>query len=457
MTAFPLTLNGCARTVPKADADSILLDWLRAQDGLRGTKEGCAEGDCGTCSVLVSPPSGGIPRPANSCLLKTGQVAGLSVTTVEGLGTRHDPHPLQSAIAASGGTQCGYCTPGFVVAGAALLARDSDPDENAIHDAFSGNLCRCTGYRAIVSAVHAAAPARPRLEDAPPAAAPKDLVKVLLPESTAEALEMAAIRSESRFLAGGTDLLLEREVRKTNGCALILLSRIPEIARIVRENNHLVLGGACPIEDLLPAVESRWPSFGRILRRFGSVQIRSQATLGGNLATASPIGDAAPCLIALDARIRAHGPDGEREIAAEKLITGYRKTCLRANEIIASIRVPESAPNSEFRAWKVSKRYDQDISTLSAAFRIDRDGKGRVIQSRVVFGGMADRPLRCPPAEDALRNLNFEGAAASISEFFSPIDDLRGSARYRQLAAAGLVERLALDLSGEKALEVMDL
>ena len=445
-----LTVNGISRTAP--DPDFILLDWIRTLPGCAGSKEGCAEGDCGACSVLLGPPGGGAPLPANACLLTVGQTAGLSITTVEGLGDRRDPHPLQTEIARSGGTQCGFCTPGFVVAGAALINRNPQPTIDDVHDALAGNLCRCTGYRAIVEAVRAAAVTGPQLPAAAPAHAPDDLQTIQLPRHLASAIRLASERPNARFIAGGTDLVLERRQGRAPTTELISLARVEEIARVGTEDGFLVIGGACPIETLLPEIENRWPSFGRILRRFGSVQIRSQATLGGNLATASPIGDAAPCLIALDATVDVAGPDGERTVAAADFITGYRRSALAPGEIVARIRVPEPPPGSAFRAWKVSKRYDQDISTLSAAFRIDRDGV-----ARVAFGGMADRPLRCAEAEAALAARDFERAAEAVADEFAPIDDVRGSAAYRRLAAAGLIRRLGIDLAGVGPVDVMEL
>lgn len=439
------------------DSESILLDWLREDLGLAGTKEGCAEGDCGACSVLIAPPAGGPPRPANACLLTTGQVAGLSITTVEGLGDHRRPHPFQAAIAKSGGTQCGFCTPGFVVAGAALLDQFDHPSVAAIHDAFAGNLCRCTGYRAIVQAVHDAAPVAEKLPVTPLAEAPKNCGSTMIPRTIPDAMECAAHHPNAQFIAGGTDLVLERQRRGNATAPLIVLNRIPDLTQVRATNGTLHIGAACPIEEALPHVESRWPQFGRVLRRFGSVQIRSQATLGGNLATASPIGDSAPCLIALDATIRLATRRGSRDIPAEEFITGYRRTKLAAGDLITEIRIPEPTPASTFRAWKVSKRYDQDISTLAGAFRIDRDESGHIVDARVVFGGMADRPLRCPPAEVALVAEDYGVAADAVITFYSPIDDVRGGAEYRRRAARGLVARMTHDLLGREHLEVVDL
>lgn len=451
MDSFSFTLNGEAVTVAKEDSSGILLDWLRAQDGLTGTKEGCAEGDCGACSVLLSPVEGGKPRPVNACLLAVGQVAGRSITTIEGIGSSKDPHPLQSTMSISGGTQCGFCTPGFVVAGAALLDRISSPQDDDIHDALAGNLCRCTGYRPIVDAVRSAAGQPASLPAAPAASAAGDLNDVLVPKDVDQALDWYAANSSARYIAGGTDLILERRQNPDSATPLISLACIKEIAGVRREPGKLVVGGACPIEDMLETVEAQWPLFGQVLRRFGSVQIRSQATLGGNLATCSPIGDAVPCLIALDATLQIVGPKGERCLPAEDFALGYRKSALLPGEIIAEIQIPDGPP---LWAWKVSKRYDQDISTLSAAFRIDRNESGAITSARAAFGGLADRPLRCLPVEDALVGDGFDAAIRVADEQFKPINDFRGSANYRRLAVAGLLRRLEYSLADEADLEI---
>ncbi len=244
---------------------------------------------------------------------------------------------------------------------------------------------------------------------------------------------------------------------------MVSLAMVSEITGVAAEDGRLRLGGACPIEDLLAPVSARWPHFGQVLRRFGSAQIRSQATLGGNLATCSPVGDAAPCLIALDASLRLAGPDGERSMPVEEFVVGYRRSRLLPGEIIAEISIPETLQPG-FRAWKVSKRYDQDIASLTAAFRIDRNPSGEIVSARAAFGGMTDRAQRCPPAEEALVAGDFEAAADSVRAYFQPGVNMRvspapfrGGAPYRSLAAAGLVRRLEVDLGKTGIVEVAQL
>ena len=454
MTAIPLRLNGQEAVATRPD--EILIDWIRREGGCTGAKEGCAEGDCGACSVLMSPPQGGRFLPVNSCLLLVGQAAGHDIITVEGLGSRMLPHPLQAGIAATGGSQCGFCTPGFVVAGAALLDRIAKPSTGDIHDALAGNLCRCTGYRPIVSAIQAAAASTEALPKAPPAKIVEDLGTILHPRSIREACRMSA-DPKARLVAGGTDLILELRNGRPTPSRLISLRHIPELRRIEWTKDRMIIGGACPLEDMLPEVAARWPSFGRILQRFGSPQIRSMATLGGNLATASPIGDTAPCLLALDATLHVVGQIRRRNIPVSEFLTGYRTSVLKTSEIISEIQIPLRPSSSTFRAWKVSKRYDQDIATLTAAFRVDRDPAGRVTDARAAFGGMWDRPFRALRVEAALADGDFAGALRAIPEDTRPISDMRGNAKYRILAAKGLLRRFELDLQGEQRLEVADL
>ena len=343
-----------------------------------------------------------------------------------------------------------------MVAGVALLDRTANPSTDNIHDALAGNLCRCTGYRPIVSAIEAAALSTEPLPKASPAVSREDLGAILHPRSIRDATRMAA-DPKARLVAGGTDLILELRHGRPPPSRLISLRRVPELRRIEWTRDKMIIGGTCPIEDMLPDIETRWPSFGLVLRRFGSPQIRSLATLGGNLATASPIGDAAPCLLALDATLQIIGPIRRRNIPISEFLTGYRASVLRTAEIIAEIHIPLRSSNSEFRAWKVSKRYDQDISTVAAAFRIDRDLGGRIVDARAAFGGMWDRPFRAPLVEAAMAEGNFAAAAEAISEDTQPISDMRGSAKYRILAAAGLLRRFELDLQGESRLHVADL
>ena len=476
-----------------APPDRTLLDWLRCERGLRGTKEGCAEGDCGACTVLIS--RGGRYRPANACIVLLGQIDGASVLTVEGLGREDRPHPVQAALAKGGGAQCGYCTPGFVMAITGLLEATSRPDDDAVHDALAGNLCRCTGYRPIVDAVHEAARAGvPRLEvpagiasdgrarrDAaasrarepgpsapPPRPAPAAAGEFHAPTTLDELLALRAARTGAVLLAGGTDLNLRANRDREPLPDLIHTGRVAALREVCERGGALSIGGAASYDEMLPAIDRHWPSFARIVRRFGSAQIRSQATLAGNIGTASPIGDSLPCLIALGARVELASSKGIRIVPLDGLFTGYRETAIRSDEVIARIEVPLPGEGDEFRAWKISKRYDQDIATVCGAFalRLGRGGSVPMVrEARIAFGGMAPVPARCERAESALAGKALDwtaaGAAAdAVRASFAPISDVRGSADYRREAAANLLLRLHHELAengSRRPVEVMDI
>ncbi|WP_040305831.1 xanthine dehydrogenase small subunit [Ahrensia sp. R2A130] len=460
----PITfdLNG-APTSAECRADRTVLEWLRGDALLRGTKEGCAEGDCGACSILMRAPDDDRYRPANSCILLMGQVEGASLMTVEGLAAMGpDGHPVQSLMAENGSSQCGFCTPGIVCALAGLGDGDTAVDEPAVHEALAGNLCRCTGYRPIVEAALATAPVK--LNAASPSGGRRASVgsansQMHHPGNFEELWAVMKTHPGSPLLAGGTDDNLSVAQAHTRHDNIISLRAIAELARIETNATHLSIGGAARWCDMLPHLEMHWPSFAAMLRRFGSVQVRSVSTMGGNLATASPIGDSAPSLIALDSALVLKSSAGERRVSVEDFYTGYRETILRENEVIAAIEIPLSK-DVEFRVYKVSKRYDQDISTVCGAFSVRMDGE-KIASARIAFGGMAATPVRCRSAESLLvgkplEALNDARISDAIEADLAPMSDMRGTANYRMRVARNLPKRLALDLSGE-IVEVMAL
>jgi xanthine dehydrogenase small subunit len=454
--------------------DTTVLDWLRSGPRLTGTKEGCAEGDCGACSVLIGDPwfdeahhEGAVHyQAANSCILAMGQIDGRAVVTVEGLKTEQ-LHPVQEAMAENGSSQCGFCTPGIVISLAGLATAKAEVTDSDIHDALAGNLCRCTGYRPIVEAarkVGNATIAGPHVA-AFAKIEPRTTISAAgstfhQPQSLNDLLQLRKEKPDAILLGGGTDLGVALADYHADWNEVISLARVRELRAIRETENHLSFGAAVTWEEVLAGIIEYYPSFATLIRRFGSTQIRSVGTIGGNIGTASPIGDGPPALIALGAEIELASLSGHRFLALGDFFLDYRKTELRADDVIASVSIPKPAEGQEFRVYKISKRYDQDISTVCAAFSIVRE-EGQVRSARIAFGGMAATPQRAPKAEQALVGSTFdhraiEACASAITAQFKPLSDWRGSAEYRLQVAANLAERFWRDVAGE-TVEVMAL
>jgi xanthine dehydrogenase small subunit len=439
-----LTLNGQDTTLPAGTSPTLtLLDWLRGPGGLPGTKEGCAEGDCGACTVVLENPDG-TRTPANACLLLLGQAAGRAIRTIEGLGPAH---PVPRALAEHDGTQCGFCTPGIAMAAWAWTREGGDP-----HEALAGNLCRCTGYRPILDAMAA-------MEDdgAPPPPAhdpPREIAtaaqRFLLPATVEDAVALRAAHPDAWLLAGGTDLGLRVAEHREAPPVVICLLAVPRLRRVEVSAQGIAAGAAAPYARLLDACagDAGFAPLAALLRRLGSRQVRGLGTLGGNLGTASPIGDALPPLIALGATVTLAGPRGERALAVEDFLTGYRATALAPDEIIARIAIPRPPPGALLACEKLSKRHDQDIATVGLSVLLDiRDGV--VAAARIAHGGCGPRAARAPGTEAALLGAPFDTAAAeraaqALAAEITPLSDLRGGTDYRRLAAGNLLRRIAL-------------
>ena len=464
-------LNGVLHEVAEAPPSTTLLDYLRDHLRLTGTKEGCAEGDCGACTI-VRVTGGGAERARyealNGCLLQIGQVAGAGILTVEGLRSANGGKlvPVQEAMAAGGGTQCGFCTPGFVCALFALQQSDEEPGDEVIHEVLAGNLCRCTGYRPIIDAARAACRrAIPGAPPPPPARAPVHSARgqaFHAPDTLDALVSLRARHPDAMLLAGGTDLGLLVSKDRQRPRTVLHTAHVGELREIAERAGVLTLGAAVTYTEALPFIEGLHPSFARLIRRIGSRQIRNLGTIGGNVGTASPIGDTLPCLIVLGATLRLASPAGEREIAVEDFFVGYRKTALRPEEVIRSIAIPGPAAGQAFRAYKVSKRHDQDISAVIGAFRVALDGD-TVAEARIAYGGMAATPKRARAAEAALAAAGWSEAGAvragaALARDYAPIGDHRAGAAYRARVASNLCIRLWRDLAGtEPEIEVMAL
>ncbi|MCA3315034.1 MAG: FAD binding domain-containing protein [Roseomonas sp.] len=440
------TLNGALRRLPAETPPAMtLLDWLRAA-GLTGTKEGCAEGDCGACTVVIETPDGA-RAPVNACLMTLGQAHGLALRSVEGLSVPDGaPHPVQVAMLAAEATQCGFCTPGIVMSLYAHARMGGDA-----HEALAGNLCRCTGYRPILDAMAAL----PAAEDAAPLCPATDVTafgppehRFFLPRGLDETVRLKRDHPGAWILAGGTDLGLRFSEHRENPGAIICLRDVAELRGMTAGPEGLSVGAAEPYAALLDhmAHDADFAAFAGLLRRLGSRQIRALGTLGGNLGTASPIGDALPPLLALGARVSLAGPDGARDVAVEDFLLGYRRNALGADEVIARVFIPRPAPGAIFAAEKLSRRHDQDISAIGLAVLLERDG-AVITRARIAHGGCGPMAARAPEAEAVLQGAPFTEAQAraagdALARAITPVDDLRGTADYRRLAARNLMLRL---------------
>lgn len=459
-----LTVNGAPLPLEGVTPHTTVLDWLRAR-GLTGAKEGCAEGECGACAVLVARPGSAAQAPptewvaVNACLLPVAALDGQEVITAEGLGTPGRLHPVQQELAERGGSQCGYCTPGFVCAMAAEFYRDGrHADHDDAHDddhehgpngfdlhALSGNLCRCTGYRPIKDAAFAlgrpdaADPLAGRRATPPPPARhtrlEADGARFVRPASLREATALLAEHPEAVVLAGSTDLGVEVNLRGARPRLLVAVDRLPELRDLQVGAGEIRIGAALTLTEVERGLAGRVPLLAELFPQFASRLIRNGATLGGNLATASPIGDAAPVLLALEATLVLSGPDGDRTVALADYFTGYRTSVRAADELIREVRVP--LPLATTTAFtKVAKRRFDDISSVAVAFALDLVD-GTVVRARVGLGGVAATPVRALRTEQALTGMAWGGAAvahaaAVLGSEGTPLSDHRASDRYRR-------------------------
>ncbi|WP_300783344.1 xanthine dehydrogenase small subunit [Enhydrobacter sp.] len=427
---------------------TTLLDWLREHRGLRGTKEGCAEGDCGACTVVLERADGR-HQPINACIALIGQIDGQSLRTVEGLrGPDGGPHAVQRAIAEADATQCGFCTPGFVMTAYAFASGGEAPDPDTVHDALAGNLCRCTGYRPIVEAMKRVASLAAEPAVMPPSHEGSVTFdsRFFAPRTLDDLLRMRAHHPEALLLAGGTDLGLLASRGRKPPRALIHVAHVPELTAIEEGKGEIAIGAAVPYARAMPVLVAAFPALRTYLARLGSRQIRALGTIGGNLGTASPIGDMPPVLLALATRLTLASTRGVRELPLDDFFLGYRKTALASDEVIQSLALRRLRPSEHFFCDKVSKRRDQDISTVAGAYWL-RIRDGRIENARLAFGGMAATPRRALHAEEALLKNGFTTAAAALSLDFQPIDDWRGTAAYRLQVAKNLLRRLEMRLA----------
>jgi xanthine dehydrogenase small subunit len=459
-TSFSFRLNGETVEVYGETTHTNLLDYLRSR-GLTGAKEGCAEGECGSCTVVMVRPygDGSAYIPVNSCLVFLPMAAGHEIYTVEALARGGELHPAQRAMAAAGGSQCGYCTPGFVMS---LFAEQYRPGRTGPcrEAGLGGNLCRCTGYRPIRDAALSLGVApddafRRRLSEPAPNLDPFRSANFSRPATIPECLSILAENPRARLVAGATDLAVESNLKGKRFDRLVSVDLLPELHSFEDAAGFVEMGAALTLAE----IERHWRSapefFGEWLELFASPLIRNRATVGGNLATASPIGDSAPLLLALDAEIRIAGRTGIRAEPLQSFFTGYRRTALQPGELLVSIRIPKPFPQL-VRFYKVAKRRLDDISTVAAAFALDLDRDGRVEMARLAYGGVAAVPRRVLEAETSLIGSRWdqpavERAQAAVTRELSPIGDHRGSAAYRLAMAQSLIAKFESETQGVPA------
>ena len=444
-------LNGETVTLSDVPPTTTVLDWLRDQKRLTGTKEGCNEGDCGACTVMVTDEEGA--RALNACILFLPQINGKALRTVEGISAPCGTlHPVQRAMIDHHGSQCGFCTPGFVVSMATAHLNGATDDDVQL----AGNLCRCTGYAPIIRACAAARDAAvpSHMRDTAPDPAPVDCASANAQPTTADALAQWYMQHpDGTLVAGATDvgLWVTKGFRDLGPVAF--LNRCKDLQAITSTDEGIEIGAAVTLSDLETAMAQPYPSFAALIRRYGSVQVRNAATIGGNIANGSPIGDGPPALIALGAMLHLRRGTTRRSMPMEEFFLAYGKQDRAPGEFVEKITIPHQS--DRLRCYKLSKRFDQDISAVCGCFAITVENE-HVAQARLAFGGMSGTPKRAAQAEAALEGATWTEASVTaameaLTADFQPMSDMRASARYRMVTAQNMLHRYWLEDQGSTA------
>ncbi len=456
MDTLRLTVNDELVETRDLPPSTTLLKFLRERLGLCGAKEGCAEGDCGACTVVVQDRRlDGTPcfRAVNSCLVLLPMMQGRRVYTVEALQQNGSPHVIQEAMAKHQGSQCGYCTPGVVMSLVEATYRDDLREGWQLDDQLAGNICRCTGYRAIREVAQELASSRPAdafAERLHRELEPRRLSyeragkRYFSPGSLKELFAILAAHPNARIVAGGTDLALEVTKRFREPEALVSVEAVPELRRVERTAAGWDVGAAVTLTELQETLEASVTPLEKMLRVFASRQIRNRATVGGNLCNASPIGDLAPVMLALGAELSLASAGGTRRIPIERFFLGYRKTALEPGEILSTVHLPRVPEGVRASSYKVSKRRELDISTVAMGAFVRLSGDGTASDVRLGYGGMAATPARAHGTEAALAGkpwteASVRAATEALEHDFQPISDARGSAWYRMAVAKNLL------------------
>ena len=457
------------------DPNQTLLNFIRDELKKTGTKEGCAEGGCGACTVVLGELENKKIKykAVNACISFTPTLHGKQLIVVENLVSKNGSyHPVQEAMAKYHASQCGFCTPGFVMSIFAMHKNKSNKDEESIKDTISGNLCRCTGYRPIIDAAKSLKK-QTRYDEFDQNNSNiirllkkvnnKSIVikhknkKYFAPKTVNELKKIIKQNPNPNFLSGGTDLSLIVTKNRQEIKDMIYLNDIKELNFLKIINNEINIGATTPLIQVEKFILKYYPDFNNILRRYGSVQIRNVGTIAGNIATASPIGDTLPILLSLNAKVFVQTKNNIKEILIKDFFISYRKTKLKSGEFIKSIKIPIYKKNI-FKAYKISKRFDDDISSVCASFNFKIINK-KIVNATIAFGGMAEIPKRAVNCEKILKNSIlslsvFEKAKDFLDKDFKPIDDMRASKNYRIQVAKNLLIKFFLEMKSNKSLRL---
>ncbi len=471
-------LNGEDVALKDVKPTETLLDFLRLKRRLTGTKEGCAEGDCGACTVLVGRLIDGKLHyeSVNACIRFIGSLNATHVVTVEHLAAKDGTlHPVQQAMVDCHGSQCGFCTPGFVMSLYGLWLSNSNPDREAIEKALQGNLCRCTGYEPIVKAAEQVARTRPSALFDPLERTRSDIVarlwamqgsgtisitsgedRLLVPGSEEALARILSEEPNATVVAGSTDvgLWVTKQMRALN--PVVFINHLQELQTITSGEGGITIGAGVTYTRAFETIAKKVPTLGRLITRIGGEQVRNMGTIGGNIANGSPIGDSPPPLIALGATVRLRSTEGTRMLRLEDYFIDYGKQDRRPGEFVESLFVPYPAEDTHFAVYKITKRRDEDITAVLGAFYLTLDEQGDVNDVRIAFGGMAGTPKRARAVENELigrpwSEETIEAARDAFDTDFQPLSDWRATAEYRQLTAKNLLTRFYLETTGAPA------